>query len=445
VPRRGKLGGSDAHHAKPRARSAATSPGIRTTIEEATVPLLNDDFIQTSHAGSRPPTPHHSAPNRARLFADDGFTLVSTPEFEQQLAGAVDDVVARQAAAGISQPNDGEFGKAMTSAVDYGAWWSYSFQRVAGLTLTDENIFSQQPVRSSPGDVRLTSFPDRRDWVRFHDAYTDPTSGISTGSGATAFPSTTGPLRYVGQEQVASDASNLRRALDAAGIADGFLTALSPGSGARVANHHYATDEEHVWAWAEVLREEYRAIIDAGLILQIDDPSIAENWDQISPEPSVEDYRAFTRIRVEALNHAIRGLPEDRIRFHLCWGSWHGPHTTDIELKHIVDLMLEINAGGYSFEAGNVRHEHEWTVWGDVVVPDGKVLIPGVVSHATNVVEHPDLVAQRIGRFAAAVGRERVIASTDCGLGGRIHPQIAWAKLETLSEGARRATQQLWG
>ena len=179
-------------------------------------------------------------------------------------------------------------------------------------------------------------------------------------------------------------------------------------------------------------------------MLQLDDPAIAENWDQINPEPSVEDYRRLTMNRVDALNHAIRGLPEDRIRFHLCWGSWHGPHVTDIPMADIVELMLEVNAGAYTFEAANARHEHEFTVWDDVRLPDGKVILPGIVGHATNVVEHPELVAQRIERFAARVGRENVIASTDCGLGGRVHPQIAWAKLETLAAGARIATERLW-
>jgi 5-methyltetrahydropteroyltriglutamate--homocysteine methyltransferase len=299
-------------------------------------------------------------------------------------------------------------------------------------------------VRSEPGNVQLTSFPDRRDWVKFHDAYTDPTSGISTGKVATPFPSTTGPLTYVGQDAIASDIANLKTGLAAAGLREGFITALSPGSGSRIANEYYATEEEHIWAWADVLREEYKAIIDAGLIVQIDDPSIAENWDQINPEPSIEDYRAFTRIRVEALNYALRDLPEEQIRFHLCWGSWHGPHTTDIELKNIVDLMLEINAGAYSFEAANARHEHEWRVWEDVALPEGKLIVPGIVGHATNVVEHPELVAERIERFASVVGKENVIASTDCGLGGRIHPQIATAKLKSLADGAQIATRRLW-
>ena len=407
--------------------------------------LDSRDRIQTTHAGSLPRTPELIAANDARQLAEDGFTLDRTPEFDGLLTSAVDDLVARQKAAGITVPGDGEFGKAMTSAVDYGAWWSYSFQRVSGLEVTGEDIFSAEPVRSGPGDVRLTTFPDRRDWTIFREAYTDPTSGISTGKGATAFPATTGKLAYVGHDAIASDIANLKAGLAANGLTEGFVTSLSPGSGSRIPNAYYATEEEHIWAWADVLREEYKAIVDAGLILQIDDPSIAENWDQINPEPSIEDYQAFTRIRVEALNYALRDLPQEQIRFHLCWGSWHGPHTTDLELKNIVDLMLEIDAGAYSFEAANARHEHEWKVWQDVTLPEGKLILPGIVGHATNVVEHPELVADRIGRFASVVGKENVIASTDCGLGGRIHPQIAWAKLEALSAGAEIATQRLWG
>jgi len=408
------------------------------------MPFENTDRIQATTAGSLPRTPELIAANAARPVAADGFTLETTDEVRALTSAAVDDVVARQTALGITQPGDGEFGKAMSNSVDYGAWWGYSFQRVSGLSLTDENIFSQQPVRSTPGNIRLTSFPDRRDWTIFHDAYTDPESGIGTGKNATAFPTTTGPITYTGHDAAATDAANLKHAVEAAGADNGFITALSPGSAARIANEYYATEEEHIWAWADALREEYTTILDAGLVLQIDDPSIAENWDQINPEPSIEDYRAFTRIRVEALNHALRGLDTSRVRFHLCWGSWHGPHTTDIELRHIVDLMLDIDAGAYSFEAANARHEHEWTVWQDVTLPEGKVIVPGVVGHATNVVEHPDLVAQRIERFASVVGRERVIAGTDCGLGGRVHPQIAAAKLEALGEGARRASARLF-
>ncbi|MEZ0491991.1 cobalamin-independent methionine synthase II family protein [Kineococcus sp. TBRC 1896] len=400
--------------------------------------------VPVSHAGSLPRTAELIAANEARTLAADGFTLERTPEFEALLTDAVVDLVRRQRDLGVTVVGDGEYGKAMTSAVDYGAWWSYSFQRVAGLEVTGEDLFTQPVVRSAPGDVRLTSFPDRRDWTIFRDAYTDPASGISTGETATAFPATTGPLSYTGQGAIASDIANLKAGLAAAGVEEGFITSLSPGSGARISNRYYATEEEHIWAWADVMREEYRAVVDAGLTVQIDDPSIAENWDQINPEPSVEDYRAFTRIRVEALNHALRGLPPEQVRFHLCWGSWHGPHTTDVEFRHIVDLMLEIDAGSYSFEAANVRHEHEWKVWRDVELPAGKRIVPGIVSHATNVVEHPELVADRIERFASVVGAENVVASTDCGLGGRIHPQIAVAKLAALGEGARIAGSRLF-
>jgi 5-methyltetrahydropteroyltriglutamate--homocysteine methyltransferase len=230
----------------------------------------------------------------------------------------------------------------------------------------------------------------------------------------------------------------------AAGVEEGFITSVGPGSFARGENLFYKSEEEFVFASAEAMREEYKAIVDAGLVLQIDDPSLPDNWDMINPEPALDEFKAFERVRIEALNHAIRGLPPDRIRYHICWGSWHGPHSTDIPLKDIVDLVLAVNAGAYSVEAGNVRHEHEWRVWQETKLPDGKLLIPGVVSHATNLIEHPQVVADRILRYARVVGRENVIAGTDCGFGGRIHAQLAWAKLQALAEGARIATKELW-
>jgi len=233
--------------------------------------------------------------------------------------------------------------------------------------------------------------------------------------------------------------------MQVAGVEEGFMSSVAPGSASRIGNAYYKTEEELLYACADAMREEYKAIVDAGLILQLDDPAIAENWDMINPEPTVEEYKKFSMVRVEALNHAIKGLPHDRIRFHLCWGSWHGPHMTDIPMRDIVEVMLAIDAHAYSFEAGNVRHEHEWKIWQEVKLPDDKLILPGIVSHATNVVEHPELVAERILRFANLVGRERVIASTDCGLGGRVHPQIAWAKLEALAQGATLASRQLWG
>ncbi|MFT4043945.1 MAG: cobalamin-independent methionine synthase II family protein [Gordonia sp. (in: high G+C Gram-positive bacteria)] len=399
--------------------------------------------IATSHAGSLPRTSRLVAANRDRRNAAAGLLLDTTDEFADLLAAEVAALVRRQVDLGITIPGDGEYGKAMSSEVDYGAWWSYSFQRLSGLELVEGGPFAGAPVRSTPGHVQLTTFPDRRDWTRFAEAYQDPKSGIALGDDAPAFPTATGPVTYTGHDAIASDIANLKSALAAAGADTGFITALSPGSASRIGNAYYASEEEFIWACADALREEYQAIIDAGLILQIDDPSIAENWDQINPEPTVQDYLAFTRIRVEALNHALRGFPAEQVRFHLCWGSWHGPHTTDLEFRYLVDLMLEINAGSYSFEGANARHEHEWRVWEDTKLPDGKKIVPGVVGHATNVVEHPELVADRIERFARLVGPENVIASTDCGLGGRLHPQIAWAKLETLTRGAQLAAQRL--
>jgi len=226
--------------------------------------------------------------------------------------------------------------------------------------------------------------------------------------------------------------------------AEGFITAVAPGSFARRQNRYYASDEAFLHALAEALREEYKAIIDAGFVLQLDDPGLPDTWDMANPEPSVAEYRKFATLRVEALNHALRDLPEDQIRYHICWGSWHGPHTTDLPLKNIVDVLLQVRAGAFSIEAGNVRHEHEWKVWREVKLPEGKILIPGVVSHATNVVEHPEVVANRILNFATVAGRENVIAGTDCGLGGRIHPQLVWAKLDALVAGAQLATNELW-
>ena len=401
----------------------------------------SSDRILTSHAGSLPRPADLIELNRAHLVGE------STDEaaFAARLRDGVADVVRRQREIGTDIPNDGEYGHTMGYKVDYGAWWTYVFARLGGLELAEGvHLRDMQPRRSQPGKVVLTSMADRRDWQLFAEAYSDPESGVTVGSSPVRFPVVRHPLRYVGHEAVQRDIANVKAAMAAAGVAEGFLNAIAPGSCARFANEYYDSDEEFLWATAEVMREEYKAIVDAGLILQLDDPCIAENWDQINPAPSVEDYKRFTMVRVEALNHAIRDLPTDRIRFHLCWGSWHGPHVTDIPMADIVDVLLAINAGAYLFEAGNVRHEHEWKVWHDVKLPDGKIVVPGVVSHATNLVEHPEVVADRIVRYAEAVGRENVIAGTDCGLGGRVHPQIAWAKLESLAKGAQLATRRLW-
>jgi len=398
------------------------------------------DHILTSHAGSLPRPDALIEANRAR---EAGEAAVER-SYDEVLQQSVTDIVRRQRELGIDIPGDGELGKATTQRINYGPWWRYSFLRMSGLSPGGLTLYELPPRRSSADEVVLTSFADRRDRTRFAAAYADPASGITTGPRPPS-PVCTGPLTYTGHQAIAADIANFKAGLSAPGVAEGFMTAVAPGSAYRIPNTYYKTDEEFLYAWAEALREEYKAILDAGLVLQLDDPAVADNWDMVNPEPSVDAYKKFTMVRVDALNHALRGLPQERIRFHLCWGSWHGPHTTDIAMRDIVEVMLAVNAGAYSFEAGNVRHEHEWRLWEDVKLPDGKLILPGVVSHATNVVEHPELVAERILRFANLVGRERVIASTDCGLGGRIHPDIAWAKLDTLAQGAALASRQLWG
>jgi 5-methyltetrahydropteroyltriglutamate--homocysteine methyltransferase len=255
-------------------------------------------------------------------------------------------------------------------------------------------------------------------------------------------------VRYIGHDEIRRDIELFRSTLAETGAnpEETFMCVLAPGWLEHFFyNEYYSTDEEYLFALADAIKHEYKAIVDAGLMLQIDDPALPDTYDMIVPAPTIQEYRKFAAVRVEALNHALAGLPEDRIRFHNCWGSWHGPHTHDLPLKDIVDLMLKVKARAYSVEAANPRHEHEWKIWKEVKLPPGKILIPGVVSHASNVIEHPELVADRIALYAGLVGRENVIAGTDCGMGLRVHPQIAWAKLKALSDGAALATKELWG
>jgi 5-methyltetrahydropteroyltriglutamate--homocysteine methyltransferase len=255
----------------------------------------------------------------------------------------------------------------------------------------------------------------------------------------------TGPLTYIGHAAVRADIEHFKAALAGVQVAEAFLPAIAPGTIEHwMRNRYYPSDEAYLYAIAEAMREEYQAIVAAGFLLQIDDPDLPDAW-QIHSHMTVPEYRQFAELRIEALNHALRGIPLERVRLHVCWGSYHGPHKYDIPLKDIADLILKVNVGGYSIEASNPRHEHEWRVWEDVKLPEGKVLIPGVVGHATDFIEHPELVAERLVKYARLVGRENVIAGTDCGLGGRVgHPKIVWAKFQAMAEGARLATQQLW-
>jgi 5-methyltetrahydropteroyltriglutamate--homocysteine methyltransferase len=401
----------------------------------------SSERLLTSHVGSLPRSEALIEAKRSHEARD----ATKEASFQETLRAAVADVVRYQRETGIDIVNDGEFGKSVTHRVHYGAWWNYAFQRWGGIEFGAPGPYGRTPQRSRPSEIALTSQDNRRDRQLFADAYGDPESGVSMGPRPSTGPVCVGPLVYIGQAALQSDIANLKTALASAGVEKGFMTAVAPGSAYRIGNRYYKTDEEFLYACAEVMREEYKAIVEAGLILQLDDPATATGWDMITPEPNLDAYKKFMMVRIEALNHSLRGLPPERIRYHLCWGSWHGPHVTDIAMGDIVEVMLSVNAQAYSFEAGNVRHEHEWKVWQEIKLPDDKLILPGVVSHATNVVEHPELVADRILRFADLVGRERVIASTDCGLGGRIHPQIARAKLEALVQGAALASRRLWG
>ena len=258
------------------------------------------------------------------------------------------------------------------------------------------------------------------------------------------------PIKYTGLAELELDIRDFKAALQAAGLEEGFLPVAAPSSVIPDRkNEYYKTDEECLQAIAEAMRTEYRAIVDAGLLLQLDDARAAVTYDRMVPPGTLQDYRRWVAMHVEVLNHALEGIPEDRVRYHVCWGSWPGPHTTDVPLKDIVDLVLKVRAGAYLIEGANPRHEHEWRVWESVKLPQDRILVPGVISHATNVVEHPELVAERIVRYARLLGRENVMAGTDCGFAQgpfhrRVHPSILWAKLEALAQGARLASAELW-
>ena len=349
------------------------------------------------------------------------------------LAASVKEIVKRQSAAGIDVPSDGEFGKSIS-------WSQYALERLSG--------FERRPVAAKSSIARGA------DRTRFAEFYAE--LDAASGPPATALASVgeavcVGPIRYTGHAEVQRDIANFKAALAAAGVAEGFLPVAAPASVIPDRkNEHYRSDEEMLDAIAQAMRDEYRAIVDAGLLLQLDDARAAVTYDRMVPPASFADYRRWLELQVAAINRATEGIPTDRIRYHVCWGSWPGPHTTDVALRDIVDLVLEVRAGAYLIEAANPRHEHEWRVWEQAKLPAGAVLIPGVISHATNVVEHPELVAERIVRFARLIGRESVIAGTDCGFAQgpfhrRVHPSIMWAKLEALAEGARLATKQLWG
>ena len=379
--------------------------------------------ILTTHVGSLPRPADLLEMNDARA---DGRS-VDEAAWYARVKSAIEEVVRLQHEIGVDIVNDGELSKS--------SWSSYVNDRLTGFA---ESV--------SRGQGSLAKGRDKKAFQEFYEEY-DRIQPFRTVNGSRWTDIVcNGNVKYIGQNAVREDIENLKIACAAADIQEAFMTAVAPGSIiTRRINQHYGSEEEFLFAVADAMRTEYKAIVDAGLILQIDDPQLVTRYDAEDPPPSGEHYCKGAALRVEALNHALRGIPEDRVRYHMCWGGWHGPHTTDLPLKDIVGLLLQIRAGAYLIEAANARHEHEWRVWKEVKLSDGKVLMPGVVSHATNVVEHPELVAERIVRFAGVVGRENIIAGTDCGLGGRLHRQLVWAKLKSLSEGARLATRELWG
>ena len=349
------------------------------------------------------------------------------------LRAAVAEVVGKQAEAGVDVPSDGEFGKSIS-------WSQYALERLSG--------FERRPAK--PGAHPFLRGADR---TRFPDFYAelDRADGPPASAGASAALAVcVGPITYTGEAEIRRDIANFKAALGAAGVEEGFLPVAAPASVIPDRkNEHYRSDEECLQAIAQAMRTEYRAIIDAGLLLQLDDARLAVSFDRMVPPASFEDYRSWVARHVEVLNAALEGIPQDRVRYHVCWGSWPVPHVTDVPLKDVVDLILRVRAGAYLIEGANPRHEHEWRVWESLKLPAGKVLVPGVISHATNIVEHPELVAERIVRLARLLGRENVMAGTDCGFAQgpfhrRVHPSIMWAELEALVAGARLASRELW-
>lgn len=390
----------------------------------------SDSRILTTHTGSLPrPSDLVEALNAKELGRNyDAHALA------ERVRRAIAEIVARQTATGLDIINDGEHSKV--------SWMAYARERLSGLEEIDS------PVRFRGAT---------RDSLAFPGAYEDMRVMFAARSSAIVAKRTvrpkawvcSGPIAYVGQKELRVDIENLKAALKDAKAEDAFLTAISPSNlELYYENQYYRSGEEYLAALADAMRVEYQAIVDAGFVLQIDDPRMATHYNR-TPDASVEDCRKFMALRIEALNYALRGIPPERIRFHTCYSVNIAPRVFDFELRHFIDLLLQVHAGAYVFEAANPRHEHEWELWRDTKLPDDKILIPGVVSHCIHLVEHPELVAQRLTRFASAVGRERVIAGTDCGFGtsgagDEVHPDVAWAKLRALVEGAAIASAKLW-
>ena len=382
----------------------------------------SSDRILTTHAGSLPRPVDLLQMIRAKSRGE----AVDDAALSARLKTAVGEIVHKQAGLGIDVIDDGEFGKP--------SFVTYVRDRLGGISV-------KEGQRKTPwlGSREALAFPE------FYQAQV-------TASGGARHPllAVTGPITYRGQKQLQADLDNLKAALKGVDVAEVFVPSISPSTVEDwFVNEHYKSEEDYVVAIGEAMREEYKAIIDAGFILQIDDPRLV-TWYIIHPEASIEECRRWAQARVDALNHTLRGLPPEKIRYHTCYGINMGPRLHDMEVKHLLDIILKIKAGAFSFEASNPRHEHEWTVWKSAKLPDGAILIPGVISHSTVLVEHPELIAQRIRRYTDFMGRENVIAGSDCGFAtfagsDEVHASIVWAKFEALAQGARLASKELWG
>jgi 5-methyltetrahydropteroyltriglutamate--homocysteine methyltransferase len=380
---------------------------------------FSTDRILTTHAGALPQPPDLKQMHAARMNGE----RVDENLFAERVRTAVTEIVKKQIACGLDIINDGEVGKSNFSR--------YARERLSG--------FIERPAK--PGDRTSTIYA--RDMVEFGD-YFERRAGTNRGDNLKRV-FCNGPLKYIGRKALEQEIDDFKAALQGQRYEEAFLPAIAPGTIEHwMKNDYYPSDEAYLVAIADAMREEYCAIVDAGFLLQIDDPDLPDGW-QFMSHMTVPEYRKYAEVRVDALNHGLRDIPPDHIRFHTCWGSYHGPHKYDIPLRDIVDLILKVRSNTYSIEAANPRHEHEWRVWEEVKFPDDKVLVPGVVGHATDIVEHPQAIADRLVRYAKIVGRENVMAGTDCGLGPRVgDPQIAWAKFEAMAEGARIATKELW-
>jgi 5-methyltetrahydropteroyltriglutamate--homocysteine methyltransferase len=382
------------------------------------------DRILTTHVGSLIRPPRLQELLRERQKAEG----VDQAIYDQCLTQSVADVVQEQADSGIDVVSDGEFGKSIS-------WSQYVLERLSG--------FERRPFK--PGGNVFQRGADRTRFAEFY-AELDAREGVATNLDSVCV----GPITYTGQKELQRDIDNFKAALKSVNVAEAFMPVAAPASVIPDRkNEYYKSEEELIRAIGAAMRTEYKMIVDAGFILQLDDARAATTYDRMVPPASFEEYRKWVALHMEVLNDAIQGLPPERIRYHVCWGSWPGPHVSDVPLRDIADLILSVKVGAYVIEGANPRHEHEWVVWKDVKMPEGRLLIPGVISHATNVVEHPELVAERIVRLARLLGRENVIAGTDCGFAQgpfhrRVHPSVMWAKFEALVEGARLASKELW-